>query len=249
MAAILSICKCAMLLALIFTLLQSLLIEGRPIKSVMNKQELLSNEKVSPTQNQKSNSGFGSYKDVSEETSPGLSTSLSSQSTKPSSLGSSSSSKHTTAGTTDDFHPTVPGHSPGVGHVLSEDDAEDTDPIPPGPSPRIERSPSGFKPTTPGHSPGVGHFWLEDDAGDADPKAPGPAGTHNDHSVSGFKPTTPGHSPGVGHYISDTKVVSNQSGTEKYSTTGSKDDFRPTEPGHSPGVGHASQYENAEPNA
>ncbi|CAH8339913.1 unnamed protein product [Eruca vesicaria subsp. sativa] len=50
---------------------------------------------------------------------------------------------HFTAGNTDDFGPTYPGNSPGIGHKLKENNEI------------VE----GFKYdfTTPGHSPGVGH--------------------------------------------------------------------------------------------
>ncbi|CAA7056914.1 unnamed protein product [Microthlaspi erraticum] len=51
---------------------------------------------------------------------------------------------HFTAGYTDDFGPTSPGNSPGIGHKMKE-------------SENVDGFKDEFKPTTPGHSPGVGH--------------------------------------------------------------------------------------------
>ncbi|KAF8045179.1 hypothetical protein N665_5488s0001 [Sinapis alba] len=48
---------------------------------------------------------------------------------------------HYKTGTTEDFAPTSPGNSPGMGHKKGDD----------------------FKPTTPGHSPGVGHAVKTDE--------------------------------------------------------------------------------------
>lgn len=52
---------------------------------------------------------------------------------------------HFAAGYTDDFGPTSPGNSPGIGHKMKEN------------SEHVEVFKDDFKPTTPGHSPGVGH--------------------------------------------------------------------------------------------
>ncbi|XP_010464835.1 PREDICTED: uncharacterized protein LOC104762884 [Camelina sativa] len=52
---------------------------------------------------------------------------------------------HFTVGHTEDFAPTSPGNSPGIGHKMKEDKEN------------VERFKDDFKPTTPGHSPGVGH--------------------------------------------------------------------------------------------
>lgn len=52
---------------------------------------------------------------------------------------------HFTAGYTDDFGPTSPGNSPGIGHKMKETNES------------VEGFKDDFKPTTPGHSPGVGH--------------------------------------------------------------------------------------------
>lgn len=52
---------------------------------------------------------------------------------------------HFTVGYTDDFGPTSPGNSPGIGHKMKENEEN------------VEVYKDDFKPTTPGHSPGVGH--------------------------------------------------------------------------------------------
>ncbi|KFK28366.1 hypothetical protein AALP_AA8G506000 [Arabis alpina] len=52
---------------------------------------------------------------------------------------------HFTAGNTEDFGPTSPGNSPGIGHKMKENNEI------------AEGFKDDFKPTTPGHSPGVGH--------------------------------------------------------------------------------------------
>lgn len=52
---------------------------------------------------------------------------------------------HFTVGYTDDFGPTSPGNSPGIGHKMKEDKEN------------AEGFQDDFKPTTPGHSPIVGH--------------------------------------------------------------------------------------------
>ncbi|CAN8254786.1 unnamed protein product [Cochlearia groenlandica] len=84
----------------------------------------------------------------------------------------------------DDFAPTYPGNSPGVGHrkgyvngegfkdALEHKEERKMN----GQDHFINGSTDDFAPTSPGNSPGVGHKKGED-----------------------FKPTTPGHSPGVGH--------------------------------------------------
>ncbi|KAH0900360.1 hypothetical protein HID58_049928, partial [Brassica napus] len=52
---------------------------------------------------------------------------------------------HTSAGYTDDFGPTSPGSSPGIGHKMKENNEF------------VEGFKDNSKPRTPGHSPGVGH--------------------------------------------------------------------------------------------
>ncbi|CAI0429933.1 unnamed protein product [Linum tenue] len=139
------------------------------------------------------------------------------------------------AGSKEDFRPTAPGVSPGVGHPEN-----DFRPTAPGFSPGVGHevglqnraafgdetgeliatkiyNNDGFRPTTPGFSPGAGHAALTDD-------------------VDAFRPTKPGQSPGVGHAaeLESSDVVDNKG----YSVSGEAQDFKPTQPGHSPGVGH-----------
>ncbi|KAF3600087.1 hypothetical protein F2Q69_00036154 [Brassica cretica] len=55
-------------------------------------------------------------------------------------------------GVTDDFAPTAPGNSPGVGHKKARN------------SPGMgHKKGDDFKPTTPGHSPGIGHAVKNDE--------------------------------------------------------------------------------------
>ncbi|GMI86445.1 hypothetical protein HRI_002313800 [Hibiscus trionum] len=71
----------------------------------------------------------------------------------------------TLQGYKEDFRPTTPGNSPGVGHSFAEDD-EDIVEQKPG-SFNAKHSTAGdkedFRPTTPGNSPGAGHSFEEDD--------------------------------------------------------------------------------------
>lgn len=50
----------------------------------------------------------------------------------------------------DNFRPTAPGHSPGIGHSLVENYHASAD---------IDVD--NFRPTAPGHSPGIGHSQVE----------------------------------------------------------------------------------------
>ncbi|XP_002877754.2 uncharacterized protein LOC9312107 [Arabidopsis lyrata subsp. lyrata] len=143
---------------------------------------------------------------------------------------------HFKTGSTDDFAPTSPGHSPGVGHRKDTANVE-----------RFQQtngqnhfktgSTDEFAPTSPGNSPGIGHKkgnanvkgFKDDFAPTEEIRLKKMNG--KDHFKSGstddFAPTTPGNSPGMGHKKGD--------------------DFKPTTPGHSPGVGHA--VNNNEPKA
>ncbi|KAM7510369.1 hypothetical protein LguiB_009244 [Lonicera macranthoides] len=64
------------------------------------------------------------------------------------------------AGNADDFRPTKPGNSPGVGHSFEEHNL-DVEPEALGNGSTVGSSLTGniddFRPTVPGHSPGVGH--------------------------------------------------------------------------------------------
>lgn len=83
--------------------------------------------------------------------------------TKSSDIGDS------VTGYADDFRPTTPGNSPGVGHSFAEGD-EDIEQEPAAGSMRssnandkhsnIAGDKDDFRPTNPGHSPGVGHAFL-----------------------------------------------------------------------------------------
>ncbi|XVF17717.1 hypothetical protein REPUB_Repub10bG0147700 [Reevesia pubescens] len=64
----------------------------------------------------------------------------------------------------DDFRPTTPGNSPGVGHSFAEDE-EDVEQKPGSISSSngmhsIAGTKEDFRPTNPGHSPGVGHSFV-----------------------------------------------------------------------------------------
>ncbi|KAF5752915.1 hypothetical protein HS088_TW01G00833 [Tripterygium wilfordii] len=147
----------------------------------------------------------------------------------------------------EDFRPTGPRHSPGVGHhslqLDDEENVSDFRPTEAGHSPGLGHSrtfvtggaENDFRPTGPGHSPGVGHRSLQlDDEENVSDLRPTEAGLgHSRAFVTGgaendFRPTGPGHSPGVGHKVEQ----------EKHTVAIAKDDFRPTDPGHSPGIGH-----------
>ncbi|KAJ0253676.1 Precursor of CEP9 [Hirschfeldia incana] len=149
-------------------------------------------------------------------------------------------------GVTDDFAPTTPGNSPGIGHKKGHanvKEVKDTFKLTQGRMQQKTKSQYHFKtgltddfaPTSPGHSPGMGHKkgsanaeGLRDDF-DLTEERKSPKMDGHDHFKTGttedFAPTTPGNSPGMGHKKGD--------------------DFKPTTPGHSPGVGHA--VKNAEP--
>ncbi|CAH8318833.1 unnamed protein product [Eruca vesicaria subsp. sativa] len=150
---------------------------------------------------------------------------------------------HFKTGVTDDFAPTSPGNSPGMGHKKGQANVKDNFKL-------TERRmlqktndhyhfktglTDDFAPTSPGHSPGMGHKkgnanveGLKDNLAPREERK-SPTMDGQDHFKTGttedFAPTTPGNSPGMGHKKGD--------------------DFKPTTPGHSPGVGHAAK--NDEP--
>lgn len=128
---------------------------------------------------------------------------------------------HYKAGSTDDFAPTLPGNSPGVGHRKGNAEGFQDD-FKPTEGRRLQKT-NDFAPTTPGNSPGIGHkkgngddFERTQERGLQ--KKDGQKYFKNG-STNDFAPTNPGNSPGIGHKKGD--------------------DFAPTTPGHSPGVGHA----------
>lgn len=97
----------------------------------------------------------------------------------------------------EDFRPTTPGDSPGVGH--KEESTDEFLPHPPGSRPGApNNSPpnvDNFRPTTPGNSPGVGHHSHVEDIGEREQESR----SRTESDTDDFKPTNPGHSPGVGH--------------------------------------------------
>lgn len=65
-----------------------------------------------------------------------------------------------------DFRPTSPGNSPGVGHSFPLHEADVESKAPAGKIPGARNSLTGvkdYRPTMPGHSPGVGHI-LQDES-------------------------------------------------------------------------------------
>ncbi|GAB4848954.1 hypothetical protein Ancab_003768 [Ancistrocladus abbreviatus] len=98
----------------------------------------------------------------------------------------------------DDFRPTAPGNSPGVGHRLEAGKAD---------TKAFVESPDlkwidDFRHTTPSDSPGVGHPFVSGTNNIA------PNHPREDHGVGhplaryrdDSRPTMPGRSPGVGHF-------------------------------------------------
>ncbi|ESQ45473.1 hypothetical protein EUTSA_v10010927mg [Eutrema salsugineum] len=101
---------------------------------------------------------------------------------------------HFKTGFTDDFAPTTPGNSPGVGHKKGNadvkglkddfDSTEDRQLLKMDGQDHFKTGTTDdFAPTSPGNSPGMGHKKKDD-----------------------FKPTTPGHSPGIGHAANNDKL-------------------------------------------
>ncbi|KAJ6997340.1 hypothetical protein NC653_013800 [Populus alba x Populus x berolinensis] len=257
-------CKCALFILALITCFQILFTEGRPIKST-NKQELVSigkdsiedvakqglntkshhnnakNQKVSlPAPAATHNPGVHHSKAGRKEmphpavpsfgVSPGVG--------HPKTIGTNSNNEHSLTDFKDDFQPTTPGHSPGVGHALDNDDDDNEEVSPTAPGSSVERSGTAFKPTKPGHSPGIGHIFSENDGEDIDPKAP---------ETSSSSETT-GNSRGISHTLSADKseITASKASSIEHSVTGVTDDFRPTVPGHSPGIGHVLQNTNEE---
>ncbi|MBA0551702.1 hypothetical protein Golob_022574 [Gossypium lobatum] len=98
----------------------------------------------------------------------------------------------------EDFRPTTPGNSPGVGHSFPEDDEAIAERKPGSFSLQgngkqsIARDEDGFRHTTPGNSPGAGHSFEDTDE-DVEKKPSSISKQGNGkHSIAG-------HSPGVGH--------------------------------------------------
>ena len=232
-------CKCALFILALITCFQILFTEGRPIKST-NKQELVS-------------VGKDSIEDVAKQ---GLNTKSHYNNAKTQKVSlpappitHNPSVHHSKAGRNemphpavpsfgnsaavykDDFRPTTPGVSPGVGHPKTI-----------GTNSNNEHSLADFKddfqPTTPGHSPGAGHALANDDDNEeVSPKAPG---SSIERSGTAFKPTTPGHSPGIGHLFSenDSEDIDPKAPDTSSSSGDSVTASKPKTTGNSRGISH-----------
>ena len=232
-------CKCALFILALITCFQILFTEGRPIKST-NKQELVS-------------VGKDSIEDVAKQ---GLNTKSHYNNAKTQKVSlpappitHNPSVHHSKAGRNemphpavpsfgnsaavykDDFRPTTPGVSPGVGHPKTI-----------GTNSNNEHSLTDFKddfqPTTPGHSPGAGHALANDDDNEeVSPKAPG---SSIERSGTAFKPTTPGHSPGIGHLFSenDSEDIDPKAPDTSSSSGDSVTASKPKTTGNSRGISH-----------
>ncbi|KAJ6740295.1 PRECURSOR OF CEP5 [Salix purpurea] len=252
--------KCAFLVLAFVTSFQILFIEGRPIKPT-NKQQLLTYEKepikelASKSMNTNLHHSTADNQKVSltsppvhipsvhhskadrKESQPMVPRSSDSPSVRHlETPGANSNNGHSVNAFKDDFEPTTPGHSPGVGHIHADkdqDDSEDVDPKAPSSGSSTGRAGATFKPTKPGHSPGVGHMSSVDQSDKIDPNP-----SNIEHSI-----TTPGHSPGFGHILAgqdkdDSEDVDPKAPGSGSSTGRAGAAFKPTKPGHSPGVGH-----------
>lgn len=144
----------------------------------------------------------------------------------PSTTGTESA---TVAEPINDFRPTTPGNSPGVGHSYAE-----------------------HRGVVQPNEAGDAMTLLGKETKQESPRKQKVSTVAN--SIDGFRPTAPGNSPGVGHFYTknDVKVQSKGVGIRPdvgHSNAGSNEDFKPTQPGHSPGVGHSFKDKNTEPNA
>ncbi|CAE6075755.1 unnamed protein product [Arabidopsis arenosa] len=167
---------------------------------------------------------------------------------------------HFKAGSTDDFAPTSPGNSPGVGHKKGNVNVEGfQDDFKPTEGRKLQKtngqdhfktgSTDDFAPTSPGHSPGVGH--RKDTSNVESFQQTNGQNHFKTGSTDEFAPTSPGNSPGVGHKKGNANVkglkddftpteeirLQKLNGQDHFKT-GSTDDFAPTTPGNSPGMGH-----------
>ncbi|KAJ6419912.1 hypothetical protein OIU84_029936 [Salix udensis] len=260
--------KCAFLVLAFVTSFQILFIEGRPIKPA-NKQQLLTYEKepikelASKSMNTNLHHSTADNQKVSltsppvhipsvhhskadrKESPPMVPRSSDSPSVRhPETPGANSNNGQSVNAFKDDFEPTTPGHSPGVGHIHADkdqDDNEDVDPKAPSSGSSTERAGAAFKPTKPGHSRGVGHMSSVDQSDKIDPNP-----SNIEHSI-----TTPGHSLGFGHILAGQDQDDNEDVDPKAPSSGSSTGrvgaaFKPTKPGHSPGVGHMSSVDQSD---
>uniref|UniRef100_A0A6N2M4H3 Precursor of CEP9 n=1 Tax=Salix viminalis TaxID=40686 RepID=A0A6N2M4H3_SALVM len=256
--------KCAFLVLAFVTSFQILFIEGRPIKPA-NKQQLLTYEKepikelASKSMNTNLHHSTADNQKVSltspvhsvhhskadrKDSQPMVPRSSDSPSVRhPETPGANSNNGHSVSAFKEDFEPTTPGHSPGVGHIHADEDQEDNedvDPKAPSSGSSTGHAGAAFKPTKRGHSPGVGHMSSVDQSDKIDPNS-----SNIEHSI-----TTPGHSPGFGHILAgqdqdDSEDDAKEPGSES-SIGRDGAAFKPTTPGHSPGIGHMSSVDQSD---
>ncbi|KAG6775848.1 hypothetical protein POTOM_019347 [Populus tomentosa] len=241
-------CKCALFILALITCFQILFTEGRPIKST-NKQELVSIGKDSIEDvakqglNTKSHHNNAKNQKVSLPApaathNPGVHHSKAGRKEMPHpavpSFGNSA------AVYKDDFRPTPPGVSPGVGHPKTI-----------GTKSNNEHSLTDFKddfqPTTPGHSPGIGHA-LDNDDDDNEEVSPTAPGSSVERSGTAFKPTKPGHSPGIGHTFSenDGEDIDPKAPETSSSSGDSVTASKPKTTGNSRGISHTLSADKSE---
>ncbi|KAJ0040787.1 hypothetical protein Pint_28088 [Pistacia integerrima] len=136
-----------------------------------------------------------------------------------------------------DFRPTTPGNSPGVGHKHAKDEEEEKEIFPPtsfGESTASDKN--DFQPTTAGNSPGAGHKHPKDEEDEKEIFPPIGFGESAASDKEDFRPTTPGNSPGVGHkHAKDEEDVESKVVVNHSLNSGFKNGVRPTPaPGHTP---------------
>lgn len=240
-------CKCAFLILAFVTCFQILFIEGRSLKPT-NKQEHVTNEKepLKEMANQSTNTNLHHTTAYNQKVSlpsppvhiPTVHHSKAGRKEMPRpavpSFGDSA------AVYKDDFRPTPPGASPGVGHPKTI-----------GTNSNNEHSLTDFKddfqPTTPGHSPGVGHA-LDNDDDDNEEVSPTAPGSSVERSGTAFKPTTPGHSPGIGHIFSenDSEDIDPKAPETSSSSGDSVTASKPKTTGNSRGISHTLSADKSE---
>ncbi|VVB05200.1 unnamed protein product [Arabis nemorensis] len=181
---------------------------------------------------------------------------------------------HFKAGSTNDFAPTSPGNSPGMGNKKGNVNVQGfQDDFKPTEGRRLQKTngqehfktgtTDDFAPTSPGNSPGIGHKngvanaeGFKDDFKHTEGRMPQKMNGQNHFKTTGstddFAPTSPGNSPGIGHKKGNANVkglkndfepteerrLQKTNEQDHFITAGSTDDFAPTSPGNSPGMGH-----------
>ncbi|KAJ8770646.1 hypothetical protein K2173_021293 [Erythroxylum novogranatense] len=173
MAQTLNICTYATLFALIISI-HFPITEGRKIKT-MKKQEVAAIKEHSQRHNRSNtvNLQHKNAEENAESSQPAIATNPITPSDHRSLAGkqelfpritqisSPVSSESTSEYDQNDFRPTTPGTSPGVGHPLESDeiDTKVSSAIHSSTNHFISEQNDEFRPTKPGHSPGVGHVF------------------------------------------------------------------------------------------